>query len=91
MQRIYSKDECAPDARSAWRWLAEEKNACRGLTSVELAAGDTSWTVFQHAGTFYVLEFSCGVYEDVFTATREEVGALIDKARDQLLGVKDEN
>jgi hypothetical protein len=87
MQRIYSKDECDRDAQSARLWLHEKGvESGRASVSVDLSIDDASWTVFKHSETFYVLEFSCGVYEDVFTATREEVAALIDKARDQLLG-----
>jgi hypothetical protein len=94
MQRIYSKDECAPDAQGAVQWLEEHLGEphvflsalLRGSVHFDISAGDGSTEIFEKDGVFYVLEFSCGVYEDVFTATREEVGALIDKARDQLLG-----
>jgi hypothetical protein len=94
MQRIYSKDECAPDAQGAVQWLEEyfgEKPLFLSIVQgsavhFDISAGDGSTEIFEKDGVFYVLEFSCGVYEDVFTATREEVAALIDKARDQLLG-----
>jgi hypothetical protein len=98
MQRIYSKDECAPDAQGAVQWLNEHLGRKPTDLSIVhgaavhfgISAGDGSTEIFEKDGVFYVLEFSCGVYEDVLTATREEVGALIEKLRDQLLGVKDE-
>jgi len=86
MQTIFTKDDAAPDAIGAQRWLEDHlgvKNLYfdvifKSPVSLKLHAGDGDWHIFQHKDVLYVFESSCGVYETVATATADEVRQLID-------------
>ena len=87
MQKIYSKDECAPDAKSAEVWLKEYlkvKNLYfdvifKSPVSFKIQAGDGDTQIFKYQGMYYIVECSCGVYEDVYTATEAEVKLDVEK------------
>lgn len=76
--RIFSKDECAPDAISAKQFLSEKfgKSYFKIILDVGFIRndfGDGSSVLFLHEGVYYLIEYSCGVYEDVYTLDKEDV------------------
>ena len=93
MQKIYSRDECAPDAKSADKWLAERlkvKNLYfdvifKSPASFKMESGDGDTQIFKYQGVYYVIECSCGVYQDVYTATDVEVKLYIERYLSRLL------
>jgi hypothetical protein len=87
MQKIYSKDECAPDAIPAKQWL-QSRFGVKSLYFdvimpshyfLRMESGDGSTEIFKHNGQFYVMEFSCGIYEEVYIASPEEVRQQVEK------------
>lgn len=92
MQLIYSKDETAPDAVGAAAWLQNHLGVkdlhfeviYQSPVSFQIHKDDGDTRLFEHNGVFYVLQFSCGKYEEVFTATADEVSQLLNQYRDTL-------
>lgn len=92
MKRIYTKDDAAPDAQSAETWLEQHLGVkdlyfnviIQSQVSFKIHEGDGDDHVFEYNGVYYVLRSSCGKFEDVFTATVDEVKQLIDQYRDTL-------
>lgn len=71
---LFSKDECAPDSKTARQWLREQ-----GLDNywetcpLRIDIGDGREEVFLQDGKYYSVCFYQGVYEEVHEITRGEV------------------
>lgn len=92
MQLIYRKDDVAPDATGATAWLQNHLGVkdlyfdviLQSRVSFQIHKDDGDDRIFEHEGVFYVLQSSCGKYEELFTATTEEVNQLLNQYRDTL-------
>lgn len=92
MELIYSKDDTAPDAVEATEWLQNHLGVkdlyfdaiCQSQVSFQIHEGDGDNRIFEHKGVFYVLQSSCGKYEELFTATAAEINQLLNQYRNTL-------
>ncbi len=75
MKQIYNKDECAPDATSAIVWLKEKEKEVIRLKNIEHEFNQDSTEYFfsPSSNQFYKIEYSCGVYETLYTLTAQEL------------------
>lgn len=87
--KIYSKDECAPDALDCLQWLAQETKITVDFlkhphieTIDEFNQDRTRY--FCINGQHYKIEYSCGVFETLYTITLQEVTEEISKAAQRL-------
>lgn len=77
--KLYSKDECAPDAQSAKSWFQENvpgANKCN-LPSLSITFEDYIQTFYQVGQKAYCVEYSCGAYEEVYEVTRAEMAEAV--------------
>lgn len=78
MKKIYSKDECAPDALDALKWLAKKLGRDAdfldfGNEHIKVNKSDSTLFFFCAKGCYYRLENIFGVYEDLYEISLEEM------------------
>jgi len=84
MRKIYSKDTSDSDALTAIQWLADYLSREEdSLMSVDNSISINYWReavrVISFERVIYVIIYSCGVNEDVYIASPDELMELIDK------------
>jgi hypothetical protein len=86
MKLLYQKDECAPDAQSVYQWADENKIDWLHEIKISIGFDDTIHKFFAAKGHYYLMIFSCGVYEEIFECeTREEWECEIKNATELFL------
>lgn len=94
MTKIYSKDECAPDALSAIDWLNERLQQSgdapinflkQSNIEVNHEFNQDRTLYFAANLQYYKIEYSCGVYEDLHKIALEElITELTQAAKNEL-------
>ena len=81
MKKIYSKDECAPDAPGALSWLCNS-DIGKGLKvddpSISLVNEDYMQWFYVGQNKIYMIQCSCGVFEDVYELSLDEMHECIN-------------
>jgi len=94
MKKIYSKDECAPDALSAIQWLNEKLKQTGDQpidflkrTSIEVTHefNQDHTRYFWASDHHYKIEYSCGVFEDLYEIAFPELIEELTKSAQSLL------
>ena len=65
-KRLFTKDECAPDAKTASQWITEKYGEHRDEMLFRYTLGDEVTSVYLFDNQMILVEFYCGLYEDVY-------------------------